>query len=220
MTRMGVLAGAGMLLASAAHAAPPLPEDIDSVCLETILENCEVTASGRTSAFEGPSIAFQLQRGESAHNGLGGGVVLFADRGGDWTLLATDFGGFEYEVPLLTARAMTLLHVPGLVAGTGSINADLLFSYDDDEDAWRPVDTESWKAEVGPLLPDGLEIWKGVDYDFADWYYAEYTARTELWRAGDANCCPSGGWAIIHFNIVDNVLLPVSVDHSPPDQES
>ena len=74
----------------------------------------------------------------------------------------------------------------------------------------------TWNETVGPLLPPDLQIWQGVDFDFDDWFYDQLEARTPLWREDDGNCCPSGGWAIIHFVIEDLVLVPKSVDYQPP----
>ncbi|MFL9841472.1 hypothetical protein ABS767_10900 [Sphingomonas sp. ST-64] len=68
---------------------------------------------------------------------------------------------------------------------------------------------ESWRDALPTRLPKGFGIWKGVDYDFEG-----LGASSKLWRDKDANCCPSGGDALIDFAIEGRslVLKDVRVD--------
>lgn len=206
-----------LLAPTSAFAQPAAIKGLESECRDTILEGCEVLSSGYVGLKFGPRTAFQTQAGHTVDYGVGGGVALYVQQDDEWALLASDFAGFVYETPRLSEGEPILLHVPGMYAGTGAMNADLLFRYDDAAESWHPIDIMSWHDTVGDLLPEGHEIWKGVDFDFNDWFYAEYNARTPLWKDGDANCCPRGGWAIIHFDIVDDVLVPRSADYLPPE---
>lgn len=192
---------------------------LETTCIETQLDVCEVVASGYISAKDVPRIAFQMQSGSSNDFGVGAGAVLYTETDGAWTLLANDFNGVLYDMPRLSVGEMVLLHVAGVTAGTGAFNADLLFALDTDTGDWKAVDLVSWYETVDTLLPEGMQIWKGVDFNFDDWFYEDYYARTSLWLDSDANCCPSGGWATIHFDITDYALVARSVSYVPPEDD-
>ena len=217
---LAVLAMGVLLFLPADARAASLP-GLDDTCQQTQLKGCSVLASGYIAAEGGPRIAFQTQAGFTDEDGVKGGVVLFKENEKGWSFLASAFDGYRYDVPRLVAHEDILLHVPGYTGGTGAYNADLLFFWGDTGAAayredWNRVDLDHWRSRIGELLPAGLEIWKGVDYDFDDWFYGELNARTPLWRADDGNCCPSGGWATIHFTIEDQTLVPTGVDYQPP----
>ena len=200
-------------------AAASLP-GLDDTCLETELKGCSVTASGYMSTRQGLRVAFQVQDGFTEEDGVLGGIVLFTEKPEGWTLFGSAFEGY-YEPPHLVEHEQTLLHVPGYTGGTGAYNADLLFVWGDTGAAryfedWRPIDLDTWLGLAGDLLPAGLEIWKGVDYDFDDWFYGELDASTPHWRSDDGNCCPSGGWATIYFAIDNSTLVATSLDYQPP----
>lgn len=216
---MTLVAAALAMAPLAAHGAPALPKGIDTDCIETILLNCSVTAAGFASLHGDAAIAYQIQDGFSAESGIGAGVVLFEDKDGEWSLLAAEFDGVQYNAPHLVDSDQMVLHVAGFTQGTGSFNADLLFVRDYDGGAWQQVDIFSWFDEIGPMLPDGLEIWKGVDFDFGDWFWSSYNARTPLWNQSDANCCPTGGWAEIAFEIEDGRLVPTRVHYRPFEED-
>lgn len=202
-----------VLVPTLAFAAPPLPQGFDTTCVEDLLTQCEVTASGFASFGEGMDIAFQIQTGASDELGLGAAVVLYESRDDKWALLAAENSGVLYRIPRLIEGDEMIIHVPGFMQGTGSFNADVVFVRGYDEDSWQRFDIDSWFDAVSPMLPDGLGIWKGVDFDFGDWYWTNYLARTPLWKDDDANCCPTGGWAEIELEIEDGRLMPIKVNY-------
>jgi hypothetical protein len=220
---LAVLAVAGMailLFLPADVTGAPL-SGLDNTCLETELKGCSVLSSGYIAAEQGPRIAFQTQAGFTDADGVRGGVVLFEKSPDGWEPFASAFDGYRYDVPRLVEHDQTLLHVAGYTGGTGAYNADLLFiwgdlGHADYREGWRPIDTGSWRNTIGDLLPESLEIWQGVDYDFDDWFYNRIEACTPLWRAEDGNCCPSGGWAIIHFAIEHDALVATGIDYQQP----
>ena len=220
LTILAVIAMAVLLFLPADVTAASQP-GLDDTCLETELKGCAVLSSGYIASEQGHRIAFQTQAGFTDEDGVKGGVVLFAEKPEGWTLFASAFDAYRYETPRMIEHDEIMLHVPGYTGGTGAYNADLLFVWGDTGAAryfedWRAIDLQSWPSFVGDLLPEGLEIWKGVDYDFGDWFYGELNARTPLWRSGDGNCCPSGGWATIHFAIDNSTLIATSIDYQPP----
>ncbi|KKB86703.1 hypothetical protein VW29_01000 [Devosia limi DSM 17137] len=202
-----------LLLAGGPSAAAPLKlAEIATTCLASPLTDCTVQTAGFINAdyADLPSrLAWQTQAGISATDGSVGGFVLFQNIDGEWTVLDS---AFDAAVFLLPRQAnWGLLHIPGYTAGTGSFNADRL--YQQGETGWTAIDLDSWQSAIGPLLPKGLEIWKGVAYDFTS-FYDDLNAHTALWASDDANCCPTGGDAVIHFVIEDGALVATKLDYT------
>lgn len=191
-------------------------DGFDRTCLTEHLKNCQVLSAGYLNAEEEPlRVAYQTQAGFTDDDGVIGGIVLLSGQpDGSWTVIGEEYLGYRYSTPVLTLD--NLLHVAGYTGGTGAGNADLLFAATDD--GWQKIDIESWKSTVGEKLPTGLEIWKGVAYDFDDPQYV-LTARTPLWRGEDGNCCPSGGDAVVVFTIENNALVVDEVVYRAPAQD-
>lgn len=204
-----------LLLPTALHAAEPLDlTDIGTTCLASPLTDCTVLTAGFINADDtgAPSrLAWQTQSGVSATDGSVGGFVLFQKTDSDWTVLDSAFDAARFLLP--RQADWGLLHIPGFTAGTGSFNADRLYQLT--ENSWTAIDLDTWQNNIGPMLPAGLEIWKGVAYDFTT-FYDDLNAKTSLWKSDDANCCPTGGSAVIHFAIEDGALVATSVDYTAP----
>jgi hypothetical protein len=190
-------------------------EDLGTTCLDdSWLKACVVLSAGYLNTTEGEArIAFQIQRGSTPGGGDGAGIVLLQPEAGRWAMLASDYQGAFYEPPLLSDGS--LLHVPAYQYGTAGNNADLLFQWYDTDSTWHAIDLTAWQNDIGAKLPPGLSIWKGVTYDFKDPWLGLF-ARTSLWQESDADCCATGGNAVIEFTIVDDVLIAGKVNHSPP----
>lgn len=207
---------AALCLPGLALAAPVSVKSIGDTCLESEVQKCTVAAAGFVASEGVPRLAYQIQRGVDEYDGTIGGVVVLTEIDGEWTALDSDFSGVWYQLPRLTEIDSILFHIPGFTAGSGSYNADLLFQYDPDASAWKRIDIDSWGNDLDGKLPDGLEIWKGVGYDFGSMSWGQMIARTSLWKEDDANCCPSGGEAVIHFEIKDGALAVTTVDYEEP----
>lgn len=208
------------LVPGAALAAPISLKALGDECLQSELKTCTVVAAGYVAPRDTSRLAYQIQSGVDEYDGMAGGVVVFVETDGAWEPLASDFSGVWYQLPRLSEADQTLFHVPGVTAGTGSFNADLLFEYVKDSNEWRQVDIGGWLATIGDKLPKGLDIWKGVSYDFGETYWGQYVARTSLWQETDANCCPSGGSAVIHFTVEDGALKAGDVEYEEPKEEA
>lgn len=177
------------------------PSGGGETCMATWLDQgCRVTSSGILWGRAGQSIYWQMMDGASGDDGVGAGIVLWAGSGyGAAKLIGWSFDGVTYDPPRLTQDG--LIWVPGRIAGTGNGNADLLFKWDDASKSWQDIELESWWRTLEPKLPKGFMIWKGVDYDFEG-----MSATSKLWRERDANCCPSGGEALLDFDIAGRSL--------------
>lgn len=219
------------LLAALGGACPALAdphrpiEGIGSTCLETVLHNCKVLTVGYLNADQGdrdgePMLAWQTQTGFTPEDGVMGGFVLFQYASGKWTVLDSGFDGWRFSPPRL--NELDLLHIAGYTGGTGAYNADRLYRWGDlghavYREGWKPVDMRAWFETIGEKLPAELEIWKGVQYAFDD-PWSGIIARTDLWRPDDGNCCPTGGSAVIDFDIEDDRLVVKEVHYRAPGQ--
>jgi len=115
-------------------------------------------------------------------------ALLFERIGDQWSTLIYD------QPQILKVAAGTLLYLPIRVDGTGHFNVSDYFIRDNG--TWKPVEAEGWLKDLAKRLPAGLEIWKGV------WpQLGSMTAEAGLYRPGDTNCCPTGGYAQISLAI-------------------
>jgi hypothetical protein len=197
-----------------------LIEGIGSTCLETILRNCRVLTAGYINADENnrngePMLAWQTQAGFTPEDGSIGGFVLFQYASGKWSVMDAGFNGWRFSPPRLSESG--LLHIAGYTGGTGAYNADRLYQWRDlgravDREGWRAIDMRTWLKTIEEKLPEGHEIWKGVQFEFGD-PWSGIIARTRLWRSDDGNCCPTGGSAVITFDIKDDRLVVSRVDY-------
>jgi len=119
--------------------------------------------------------------------------------------------GFSwYARPAIVAAPMgPVLTVPLRYAGTGSLNDDAYYLRADGR--WRRLETASWLADLKRFLPEGHAVWKGVVLDLAS-----MRAESDVWRAADANCCPSGGRVEVHFGVRGDTLVIIRAVHHPP----
>jgi hypothetical protein len=176
------------------------PTTLERSCLGEVLRHCRVTATGMAiSEDRRTRILWQTQYGAIEAEGVRGGIVLLAEQRGGWQLLSWSFEGQGYDAPRLVAQdGGLLLHVRSL--GEGTAHADLL--YRQGPTGWAEIETESWWEALPRRLPPGLGIRQAVSYDVE-----QMTAAARLWREDDAECCPTGGGAMLGFRIEDRRLV-------------
>ena len=190
--------------------------DLGRECVATGLQGCSSSMGGYLALDEG-RLQWQVQDGFTDENGVSGGIVFIGDAGaariGPRAPIAWSFDGARFDAPVLLTGpefdGQAYVAVPGIRAGSGSGNADVLFR-------WTPraspelaqIDTWSWRDSLDEKLPEGLEILQGVRFDWPN-----MMAFTPLWQDGDGNCCGTGGTAILSFDIEGDrlVLSDVSV---------
>jgi hypothetical protein len=185
-------------------------------CIGSALKGCSSRAAGWLSSPDGDRLFWQLQDGYTDENGITGGFMLLSGGGtGPVRPRAWAFEGWRYEAPtLLMVEGQMYVAVAGRMAGTGNGNADALFRWS--PDAAEPlvqIDNWSWREQLAERLPTGLEVWKGVDYRYAD---SEIWAWTKLWQPNDGNCCPSGGEASLTFELRNDALVLGGVNVNEP----
>jgi hypothetical protein len=135
----------------------------------------------------------------------GDGVAVMVERDGAFVVLFADAnldgGGGLYEAPrFATNRFGTVLDIPIALPGVAAMNGSVAFIAE--RDTWRALDTSSWQATLAAKLPKGMAVRRGLWPD-----YERLTARTPLWQARDALCCPTGGEAEIAFVIRNRTLV-------------
>lgn len=139
------------------------------------------------------------------------GAAIFAREGGGarvvFERVDREIGSMVFRDPpqLRPHPAGTILYIPMQVDGTGVFNESEYYLRR--EGRWERLDYDSWQADLGTRLPKGLEIWKGIWLDLKT-----LRATPGLYRAGDANCCPSGGTAEIQLGIRDRRFVIESVN--------
>jgi hypothetical protein len=111
---------------------------------------------------------------------------------------------YSEKPEIVRNSAGTLLYLPVAVDGTGHGNASDYYLREAGE--WVPIEAATWLAELRTRIPAGLEIWKGVWPDLRT-----MRADAGLYRADDANCCPTGGIARIRLAIRSRQLVIDSV---------
>jgi len=95
---------------------------------------------------------------------------------------------------------LLLIHVPGVRAGSGAGNADLVLKYTGD--GWQDVDLSHWAEQVNTVLPHGLSIHNSARLDLREMH-----ACSPVWRDNDGNCCATGGTVQIDFTLDGDVLV-------------
>ncbi len=187
------------------------PAALASGCVPILLNDCHTVSGGYVARRDGPTLYWQLQRGVTETRGVGGGFVLLELEADGTTLrpVAWDYAGYIYGRPEWTGDEGGVAHVaiPGVHGGTGAHNADVIFRLTDNADRpLRQIDNFTWREGLDARLPQGLEVWKGVNFA-----YEALMANASLWRASDANCCPTGGEAFLDFEIRDDRLVLTGV---------
>jgi hypothetical protein len=185
-----------------------LADDLAQGCIDIRLGGCTSPSGGYVPMGE-HRLFWQLQEGSTPEDGVGSGFVLLAGTQAHLNPAAWDFEGVLYEPPVVFRQDDSLyVAVAGRSVGTGSFNVDRLFR-------WVPnapeplvqIDNETWLDTLDQHLPPGLSVWKGVAFN-----YPSLSAETALWRDQDGNCCPTGGQAVIGFEIRGNALVVTDVE--------
>lgn len=188
----------------------PTPPALGRECVATGLKGCSSPMGGYLALRDG-WLQWQLQEGFTDEDGISGCVVFIGDAGaariGPTAPIAWSFDGARFDPPILLSGpefgGAAYIAVPGVRAGSGSGNADVLFRWDfPDSRRLTQIDTWSWRDTLAERLPAGLEIWQGVRFDWPN-----MTAFTPLWQAGDGHCCGTGGTAILSFGIEGERLV-------------
>ncbi len=127
---------------------------------------------------------------------------LFLERGDP------DIGMYLYQKPAIVKNRLgTFMHVSIGVDGTGNFNESEYYIWDSKSAAWKMLDTASWISELTERLPAGLTINKGIWPDID-----AMSAEMKLYKEEDANCCPTGGTAVVKLTLEELRLSIQSVE--------
>lgn len=195
------------------------PAALGRECVGDGLKGCSSSMGGYL-ALEEASLQWQVQDGFTDENGISGGIVFIGDAGaarmGPTAPVAWSFDAARFEAPILLSGpefdGKVYIAVPGIHAGSGSGNADVLFRWNlPDTRRLTQIDTWSWRDSLDEMLPEGLEIQQGVRFDWPN-----MMAVTPLWQDGDGHCCGTGGTAILDFGIEGDRLVLTAVSVRDP----
>jgi Ankyrin repeats (3 copies)/Ankyrin repeats (many copies) len=155
-----------------------------------------------TPASAGPAENCQQRRERSPEYFTTDALAVFVQGGADPDLhplfvrADAEIGMFNYGRPsLFSATGEELLLLPIQLTGTGGGNASELYRWDGL--AWQQMDTQSWLAELKQRLPGDRQIWKGVWPNLRT-----LEAVVPLYQRNDANCCPTGGTALVELGVI------------------
>ena len=192
----------------------PGPDRIERGCVTQALQGCNAFMGGYLRARD-HVLHWQLQDGHTDEDGIRAGVVFLSHAGaariGPLRPVAWGFDAARFDAPVLFNRGETLyIAVPGIHAGSGMGNADLLFR-------WTPggaremtqIDTWSWRDQLASRLPAGM-TGQSVRMD-----YHEMFASMPLARESDGGCCATGGSALLSFDVEGDRLVVTDVQIRP-----
>lgn len=112
---------------------------------------------------------------------------------------------------ILKVERETVLSVRTRVAGSGNFYLEDYLIFDPQLQIPLNLRADSVIAAArDAALPAGSGIWKGGGFSLADLRYV-----SEVWKAGDANCCPSGGVLQIQLQLKDRKLGVRNVEFKP-----
>jgi hypothetical protein len=134
---------------------------------------------------------------------------LYLERGDE------DLGLYVYEQPAIVKNFFgTIMHVPIRLDGTGNGNESEYYIWNEKTREWRLLDSNSWIEDLQRRIPSGLSINTGIWPDVQT-----MTAEAYLYREGDANCCPSGGTAIVQLTLTAGRFSIKSVEFRKDSEE-
>jgi hypothetical protein len=120
-------------------------------------------------------------------------------------------GASWFERPRIIVTTHDLLMmIPDRIAGTAAANEDIYYRWG--SSGWQRLETQSWLEDLAKRLPNGFLVWKGIVPDLE-----RMTAGSAVWRDGDANCCPTGGWVCVGLAYRGEVLVIDTLRHDPQD---
>lgn len=137
--------------------------------------------------------------------------LLFANRAyhpaARLVLERMDPGATRYEPPLVVRSGRNvILELAAAAPGAPAARSHYLWQ----GGRWVPVENRAWLRELAPRLPRGTSLRPGVTPEAET-----MSARAPLYRAGDAECCPSGGVAEVGLGLAKGRFTVKSVKLEP-----
>lgn len=182
--------------------------DLNTVCVDTRMMDCEVSDSGSLSLPDGATIYYQMQSGSTEEEGMGSAMIVMTATGATLTpiyWLAGPLGVLKLET-WKPDEGPTYVAVPAYGQGTGSHWVGSVFRWNGAGVAPTEIDAQTWLDTLNDALPAGLGVWKGPEFHW-DWMMAE----SPLWQDSDANCCATGGRVYVELKVEDEALVAASV---------
>lgn len=95
-------------------------------------------------------------------------------------------------------------------AGSGAFYDEAYWALD--ADGLKRIETEPLIAKaLDELLPEGRGVWKGYGLNLQRMCYSMPVWNEET----DPNCCPTGGWVLLKFELLGDELVLSSMEYDP-----
>ncbi len=157
----------------------------------------EVSDQFETTASDGTQLFTVLHRG-TARGDL---LRIWNVRGGSHFLIKEQKGedfGVQLSAEAFHYQGKEYLHVMKLWAGTGYEHTDEIFRIE--SGGLNPI---AMPQGLPPVVAPHKGVWKGLMQDFED---DDLTFAFGIYNVGDANCCPTAGWATGTYTIAGDEM--------------
>ncbi len=102
----------------------------------------------------------------------------------------------------ITDGRVSFITIPQNSMGSSGASSDSVLYRAGPQKPWQEIDSHSWALDLDRRLPRGLLAKQAYSLDLLTMH-----ATTDIARAGDPNCCPSGGTADISLALRDDTLV-------------
>jgi len=188
---------------TAARAARPTLAQLITTCTAAGDNPCDAEQGGFLSDLDGHVLYWQIQS-SSDDRGIFSAFVLLVPEGDRLRPVAWSRDAATFRAPILIADEDSwYVAISGIADGSAGGNRDSVFRWTPAAgDPLTEIDSWSWRDTLPDRLPEGLEIRRGVI-----WNWDEMLALTPLWRDDDGDCCGAGGSAVLSFAFEQDRLV-------------
>lgn len=147
-----------------------------------------------------------------AENGRAAAKLVLLAGGHEFRPLIFNSGDLYFEhASIVSAANTTFLVNRDRISGTAAEEIESYFVLDESQGV--PINVpfdEVIRTRLRTLLPAGKGVWKGGGFDVGTLRFTK-----DVWKNGDANCCPTAGTVTIQLALKDNRPVVVSAKYKP-----
>lgn len=140
--------------------------------------------------------------------------IVIRDSEGNHRILYAQYGKAivsDDNAPcLVTVQDHTILVYLARIQGAGSYLFEYYFLIDPTTRRPSRLTLEPIESKLKEVLPEGRVIWRSGGFDIANLRYEQ-----DVWKRGDANCCPTAGRVSMKFEIQNQKLVVTEAAYNP-----